>query len=170
MEVVKGTDKVTAILIFIGFLFFDFGLMIYFYGHFSGKAKRPKRVRKIHPVDPLAGKRSSTRLMLRRHELVFIERITPEEFDDQKHEFTQKQVEELQNTKEYKKMRKQKGRQIENWNWQAHEKKYGVQTEISSEFDILSHYARSEESEEEFKNEASYIKKARNAAKSKKVQ
>lgn len=122
---VKRTDRLTAFLIFIGFLFVDFGLLIYFYGHFSGKAKRPKRVRKIHtaPVEP--GKRS-LRLLLRKHELVFIEKITPEEFDEQKHELTQKMVEELHATKEYKKMRKQKGRQIENWNWQSHEKKYGA--------------------------------------------
>ena len=89
--------------------------------------------------------------------MVFIERITPDEFDDQKLEYTHKQVEELQNTKEYKKMKKEKGRQTENWNWQAHEKKYGAQDEISSEYDIVSHYGFSEHSEEELKNETSFI-------------
>jgi len=72
-------------------------------------------------------------------------------------------VEELQNTKEFKKMRKIKGRQIENWNWQAHEKKYGVQTEISSEYDILSHYGLSDNSQEEVKNDSSFIQKKRAA-------
>ena len=86
----------------------------------NGEKKREKRIRRIRkPVDPLAGKRSSTRLRLSKHELVFIDRITPEEFDEQKGEFTLKQVEALQNTPEYKQMRKQKGRQVEKWNWQA---------------------------------------------------
>lgn len=50
-------------------------------------------------------------------------------------------------------MKKQKGRQIENWNWQAHEKKYGEPTEIGSEFEILSHYVFSEESQVEEVND-----------------
>ena len=45
-------------------------------------------------------------------------------------------------------MKKQKGRQIEKWNWQAHEAKFGAQTDISSEYDILSHYG-SDSNEEE---------------------
>jgi hypothetical protein len=156
LEVVKNMDRLTAFLIFIAFLFVGFGLMIYFYGHFSGKTKK-KRVRKVKVACPLEGKRSSVRLRLRKHELVFIERITPEQFDEQKHEYTQKQVEELQNKKEYKKMRKTKGRQIENWNWQAHEKKYGAQDEISSEYEIVSNYGFSENSDEELKNDSSFI-------------
>ena len=72
-------------------------------------------------------------------------------------------MEELQNTKEFKKMRKTKGRQIENWNWQAHEKKYGAQTEISSEYDIVSHYGFSDNSQEEVKNDSSFIQKKRAA-------
>jgi hypothetical protein len=54
--------------------------MIYFYGHFSGKTKK-KRVRKVKVPCPFEGKRSN-RLKLKKHELVFIERITPEQFDD----------------------------------------------------------------------------------------
>jgi len=75
-----------------------------------------------------------------RHELVFIERITPEEFERQKGQFTDERVKELQNTPEYRRMRKEKGRAIENWNWQAYETKNGEESDISSEYDIISNY------------------------------
>ena len=77
MEVVRSMDRVIAFIIFILFLFVGFGSMIYFYGQFSGKTKK-KRVRKVKVACPLEGKRSSMRLRLKKHELVFIERITPD--------------------------------------------------------------------------------------------
>lgn len=124
--------------------------MIYLYGNHSGGKKMEKRTRRIRkPVDPLAGKRSSTRLRLSKHELVFIDRITPEEFEEQKKEFTVQQVEALYNSKEYKKMRRQKGAQKEKWNWQANESKYGAQTYIGSDFDIISNYAGDTSSNED---------------------
>ena len=74
------------------------------------------------------------------HELVFIDRITPEEFEKQKGDFTKEQVEKLQNTKEYKAQRRLKGKAIENWNWQTNETINGVPSDISSEYDIISNY------------------------------
>lgn len=43
--------------------------------------KKPKRQAKKKDWASLIGKRSSQRLRLSKHELSFIERITPEEFD-----------------------------------------------------------------------------------------
>lgn len=43
-------------------------------------------------------------------------------------------------TKEYKRMKREKGKALENWNWQAHESKYGEDSDISSEYDIISNY------------------------------
>jgi hypothetical protein len=79
--IVRNTDKTVAIAAFIGFLFVFFGLLIFFYGHWSGKSKlRRARRAKAHD-QAIEGKRSA-RLRLRNHELVFIERITPEVFDN----------------------------------------------------------------------------------------
>lgn len=74
------------------------------------------------------------------HELVFIGRITPEEFEKQKGDFTKEQVEKLQNSKEYKAQRRLKGKEIENWNWQTNETINGAPSDISSEYDIISNY------------------------------
>jgi hypothetical protein len=41
-------------------------------------------------------------------------------------------------SKEYKAMMKAKGRRAENWNWQARESKFGPDSDISSEYDIIS--------------------------------
>ncbi len=46
-------------------------------------------------------------------------------------------------------MRREKGKAIENWNWQAHESKYGADSDISSEYDIISNYYQSESSYDE---------------------
>lgn len=40
-------------------------------------------------------------------------------------------------------MRREKGRAVENWNWQAHESKYGAESDISSEYEIISNYYNS---------------------------
>ena len=82
LKVIKTTDRVTAFLVFIAFLFVYFGSMIYIYGHINGGLKRQKRTRKIKKQhnEACAG-RQSARLKLRKHELMFIERITPEDFD-----------------------------------------------------------------------------------------
>jgi len=80
LHIVRNTDKTLAIATFIGFLFIVFGMLIFFYGHWSGKSKR-RRARRAKAFEQgIEGKRSA-RLRLRNHELVFIERITPEEFD-----------------------------------------------------------------------------------------
>ena len=68
-------------------------------------------------------------------------------------------MEELQNTKEFKKMRKTKGRQIENWNWQSHDSKYGAPTQIGSDYEILSHYEPSDGSYPAAKEELQMLKK-----------
>ena len=78
--IVRKTDRTMAIATFIGFLFIAFGLLIFFYGHWSGKSQR-RRVRRAKAFDQAVEGKRSARLRLRNHELVFIERITPEEFD-----------------------------------------------------------------------------------------
>lgn len=40
-------------------------------------------------------------------------------------------------------MKREKGKKAENWNWQAREAKFGAESEISSEYDICSHYGSS---------------------------
>ena len=62
--------------------------------------------------------------------MVFIERISEEEFESQKGQFTQDQVKLLQNSYEYRHMRNEKGRALENWNWQAYEAKHGVADDV----------------------------------------
>lgn len=83
--------------------------------------------------------------MLKKHALIFIEQITPEEFDRQKKEYTEQQVAELQQTKEYKRMLRQKGKKVEQWNWQAKESKNGAELIVEDEYDIISHYGFSSE-------------------------
>lgn len=46
-------------------------------------------------------------------------------------------------------MRRQKGKAVEKWNWQAHESKFGADSDISSEYEIISNYNFSEYSSEE---------------------
>lgn len=101
------------------------------------------------------GKRSSQRIRLMKHELVFIERITPAEFERQKEGFSKDQVARLLNSKEYKRMKREKGSAKENWNWQTYEAKHGAESDISSEYDIISNYNQSSSdennSQEEFR-------------------
>jgi hypothetical protein len=42
-------------------------------------------------------------------------------------------------------MQRQKGKKVEAWNWQAMEAKYGPESEVSSQYEILSHYHSSGE-------------------------
>ena len=44
-------------------------------------------------------------------------------------------------------MRREKGKGVEKWNWQAYESKYGPDSDISSEYDIISNYNFSDGSE-----------------------
>lgn len=88
LNVVRSTDRVTGTFAFIGFLFVFFLGLIYFYAIFDSSRKPAKKVRRRCAVHDNSGKRSSMRLRLRKHELVFIERISPEEFEAQKGEYT----------------------------------------------------------------------------------
>lgn len=72
------------------------------------------------------------------HNLVFINQISEEQFEEQKDAFTKEQLEKLYQSKEYKRAKREKGKAIENWNWQAHESKFGAESDISSEYDIIS--------------------------------
>ena len=100
----------------------------------------PKRIYIRKDYSAIYGKRSSQRIRLKKHELSFIERISPEEFEKQKGELTQKQVQELQATKEYKRVLRMKGRKKAMWNWQTHEDVYGTDSDVSSEFDIITNH------------------------------
>jgi hypothetical protein len=46
-------------------------------------------------------------------------------------------------------MRREKGKAVERWNWQAHENKHGAESDISSEYDIISNYHPSDSSNDE---------------------
>lgn len=46
-------------------------------------------------------------------------------------------------------MKREKGKAVENWNWQASEAKYGNESDISSEYDIISNYQHSDSSYDE---------------------
>jgi hypothetical protein len=115
LEKVKRTDGQTGTVIFV-LMYIIYCLTLIFICKFWYKKSKPKRVRK-QPQEPPMGKRSSQRIRLQKHELVFVERITPEEFEKQKGAFTQEQINQLQSTKEYAKMKRQRGKAIENWNW-----------------------------------------------------
>lgn len=63
------------------------------------------------------GVRQSPRLKMKRRALTFVEQISPEEFEEEKGEYTQHMIKLLEKSPEYKKMKKQKGKRQENWNW-----------------------------------------------------
>ncbi len=46
-------------------------------------------------------------------------------------------------------MKREKGKAVERWNWQANETKYGAESDISSEYEIISNYYPSESSNDE---------------------
>jgi hypothetical protein len=75
--------KLIAVILFL--LFFASAMLYYFYEKKDAKRKRTPRIK---PQENLEGKRSSTRLRLKKHDLVFIERITPQEYDKQTTELT----------------------------------------------------------------------------------
>ncbi len=54
---------------------------------YTKKATPVRRIRKVHQ-EPVGGKRSSQRLRLQKHELVFVDRVSVEEFENQKGAFT----------------------------------------------------------------------------------
>jgi hypothetical protein len=140
LQVVRSTDKTTGTFAFIFGYFIFCGILIYVNSRWPNlcRKKTARRIRK--PVSNVAGKRSSQRIRLQKHELVFIEKVTPEEFERQKGAFTKDQIARLEASKEYKQMKREKGRYVENWNWQANESKYGAESDISSEYDIISNY------------------------------
>ena len=133
LQVVRGTDRETGTAFFIvGYLVFC-AIVIFVSRWYTNRRKELRRLKKLKKQAALnVGKRSSQRIRLKRHELVFVERISPEEFEQQKGAFTQQQVEALQATKEFKKMKREKGKAIENWNWQTQEAKHGKEDEVSS--------------------------------------
>ena len=61
-------------------------------------------------------------------------------------------------------MVKAKGKKEEAWNWQAMETKYGAESEVSSEYDILSHYAGSSEDDAKSVGKVSIASKSRSKA------
>jgi hypothetical protein len=99
--------------------------------------------------------------MLKKHALVFIEQITPEEFDRQKLDYTEQQVAALQASQEYKKMLRQKGKKVEQWNWQAKERKNGAEFMVEDEYDIISNYGFSSEDDAKSVGKASTRSKGR---------
>ena len=68
---------------------------------------------------------------------------------------------DLQASKEYKKMLKKKGKKEEAWNWQVMESKYGAESEVSSEYNIVSQYAGSSEDDAKSVGKASVASKGR---------
>jgi hypothetical protein len=99
--------------------------------------------------------------MLKKHALVFIEQITPEEFDRQKLDYTEQQVAALQASQEYKKMLRQKGKKVEQWNWQVKETKNGAEFMVEDEYDIISNYGFSSEDDAKSVGKASTRSKGR---------
>lgn len=136
----KTVPLILLILIVISF----FALLFYFFSYvprYSNKRRVVRRQKTI--IDQSQEGKRSARLRLKNHELVFIERITEEEFERQKTGYTGDQVAKLQESVEYKKMLKKKGKKLEQWNWQAWDAKYGHESEVSSQYDIVSQYAHS---------------------------
>ena len=116
LEKVKNTDGQTGTIVFVSLYIIYCLTLIFICKFWYKKSTRAKRVRKAH-AEPVGGKRSSQRLRLQKHELVFVERVTPDEFETQKKLFTQDQLTKLQSSKEYARMKRQKGKTLENWNW-----------------------------------------------------
>jgi hypothetical protein len=61
-------------------------------------------------------------------------------------------------------MAKAKGKKEEAWNWQAMESKYGAESEVSSAYDILSHYACSSDDDAKSVGKMSVASKGRSKA------
>ena len=61
-------------------------------------------------------------------------------------------------------MAKSKGKKEEAWNWQAMESKYGPESDVSSAYDILSHYAYSSEDDAKSVGKISVASKGRSKA------
>lgn len=53
---------------------------------------------------------------------VFVERISKEDYEREKEEFTRREVEKLYRSKQFNEMKKEKGDNKENWIWQSREK------------------------------------------------
>lgn len=95
LTVVRSTDEKTGTLVFVS-LYIVYCLSLIFLCKYWYAKKTTKRTRKPkNPTDPLAGKRSSQRIRLQKHELVFIERITPQDYEKQRGDFTREQIEKL---------------------------------------------------------------------------
>lgn len=145
---VKSYDGITGTAAFVGLYVVYCLALIFICKFWYRKSRKARRPRKPYQ-EPAAGKRSSQRLRLQKHELVFVERVSEEEFERQKKDYTKEQIAKLEASKEFAKMKRLKGKAVENWNWQANESKYGPESDISSEYDIISNYQFSESSDED---------------------
>jgi hypothetical protein len=103
LNLLRSADQTQGTHLFLALLFCVFTLVFFFYGHYTGKSKerRIARRRQHSQLPCEGGKRSSVRVKLRNHELVFVERVEGQEFDRQKTEYTERQVAELQATNAY---------------------------------------------------------------------
>jgi hypothetical protein len=88
---VKGTDYRSGTAIFVGAYIVYCLVLIYVCKYWYAPVRKQRRVRKA-PQEPVGGKRSSQRIRLQKHELVFVERVTSEQFEQQKDSYTKQQL------------------------------------------------------------------------------
>ena len=103
LNLLRSADQTQGTHLFLALLFGIFTVVFFFYGHFTGKSKE-RRIARKRQHSQLAcegNRRSSVRVKLRNHELVFVERVEGQEFDRQKTEYTERQVAELQASNAY---------------------------------------------------------------------
>lgn len=111
LNLLRSLDPAYGTPLFLALLLGLFSLVFFLYGHLTGKSKERVAARRrqhssSHACEcgGAASVRKSVRVKLRNHELVFVERVGGKEFERQKTEYTERQVNELQASNEYLEM------------------------------------------------------------------